>query len=134
MSCVLEASTAKVMSPKPNRAVVTQRSRAPMFDGVFVDVSMAKVIPHFSRGASEKCHPVGTAWNPFRGKTAIPGDPVSPVIIVADALAFRKLRCKNAPAHQLLGTAIIHPDQRAVIPLIPELIVNCDGVAKNDCD
>src|SRR5215831_6178732 len=61
MSCVLEVSMAKVMSPKPNRAVVTQRSRAPMFAGVLVGISMAKVIPHFSRCASEKCHPVGTA-------------------------------------------------------------------------
>jgi hypothetical protein len=37
-------------------------------------------------------------------------------------------------AHQLLGAAIIHPDQRAVIPLMPEPIVNCDGTAKNDCE
>src|SRR5215510_9870699 len=55
---------AKVMSPKPNSAVVTKRSRAPMFDGVLVGVSMAKVIPHFSRCASEKCHLVGTASSP----------------------------------------------------------------------
>lgn len=37
-------------------------------------------------------------------------------------------------AHQLLGAAIIHPDQRAVIPLMPEPIVNSDGMAKNDCE
>ena len=37
-------------------------------------------------------------------------------------------------AHQMLGAAIIHPDQRAVIPLMPEPIVNCDGTAKNDCE
>src|ERR671926_99933 len=54
MSWVLEASMAKVMSPKPNSAVVTQRSRVPMCDGVLVGVSMAKVIPHFSRCVSEK--------------------------------------------------------------------------------
>jgi Transposase DDE domain len=36
--------------------------------------------------------------------------------------------------HQMLGAAIIHPDQRAVIPLMPEPIVNCDGTAKNDCE
>jgi hypothetical protein len=34
----------------------------------------------------------------------------------------------------MLGAAIIHPDQRAVIPLMPEPIVNCDGTAKNDCE
>jgi hypothetical protein len=37
-------------------------------------------------------------------------------------------------AHQMLGAAIIHPDQRAVIPLMPEPIMNCDGTDKNDCE
>jgi hypothetical protein len=37
-------------------------------------------------------------------------------------------------AHQLLGAAIIHPDQRAVIALMPEPIVNRDGTDKNDCE
>ena len=35
-------------------------------------------------------------------------------------------------AHQLLGAAIIHPEQRAVIPLMPEPIMNRDGTDKND--
>jgi hypothetical protein len=34
--------------------------------------------------------------------------------------------------HQMLGAAIIHPDVRAVIPLMPEPIVKQDGPAKND--
>ena len=37
-------------------------------------------------------------------------------------------------AHQMLGAAIIHPDMRAVIPLIPEPIVRHDGTSKNDCE
>jgi Transposase DDE domain len=37
-------------------------------------------------------------------------------------------------AHQLLGAALIHPDQRAVIPLMPEPIVKHDGTEKNDCE
>src|SRR5712691_1088645 len=37
-------------------------------------------------------------------------------------------------AHQLLGAAIIHPDQRAVMPLMPEPMVNRDGTDKNDCE
>jgi hypothetical protein len=37
-------------------------------------------------------------------------------------------------AHQMLGAAIIHPDQRAVIPLMPEPIGNRDGTDKNDCE
>src|SRR3989475_7752871 len=36
--------------------------------------------------------------------------------------------------HQMLGAAIIHPDQRTVIPLMPEPIVKHDGTAKNDCE
>jgi hypothetical protein len=36
--------------------------------------------------------------------------------------------------HQLLGAAIIHPDMRAVIPLMPEPIVRHDGTDKNDCE
>jgi Transposase DDE domain len=36
-------------------------------------------------------------------------------------------------AHQLLGAAIIPPDLRAVIPLMPEPIMRPDGTDKNDC-
>src|SRR5256886_16215716 len=36
--------------------------------------------------------------------------------------------------HQMLGAAIIHPDVRAVIPLMPEPIVKQDGAHKNDCE
>jgi hypothetical protein len=36
--------------------------------------------------------------------------------------------------HQMLGAALIHPDMRAVIPLMPEPIVKSDGMAKNDCE
>ncbi len=36
--------------------------------------------------------------------------------------------------HQLLGAAIIHPDFREVIPLMPEPIMKHDGTEKNDCE
>src|ERR1700674_3705106 len=36
--------------------------------------------------------------------------------------------------HQMLGAAIIHPDMRAVIPLMPEPIGKHDGTGKNDCE
>ena len=36
--------------------------------------------------------------------------------------------------HQILGAAIVHPEQRAVIPLMPEPIVQHDGMGKNDCE
>lgn len=37
-------------------------------------------------------------------------------------------------AHQMLGAALIHPDKREVIPLMPEPIVKPDGATKNDCE
>jgi hypothetical protein len=37
-------------------------------------------------------------------------------------------------AHQMLGAALIHPDRREVIPLMPEPIVKQDGREKNDCE
>jgi hypothetical protein len=37
-------------------------------------------------------------------------------------------------SHQLLGAALIHPDRREVIPLMPEAILKQDGSEKNDCE
>ena len=34
----------------------------------------------------------------------------------------------------MLGAAIIHPNRREVIPLMPEPIVKQDGSKKNDCE
>jgi hypothetical protein len=36
--------------------------------------------------------------------------------------------------HQMLGVAIVHPDQKIVIPLMPEPIIKQDGEKKNDCE
>ena len=36
--------------------------------------------------------------------------------------------------HQMLGAALIHPDVREVIPLMPEPIIKQDGTEKNDCE
>jgi hypothetical protein len=36
--------------------------------------------------------------------------------------------------HQMLGAALVHPDQREVIPLMPEPIITHDGTDKNDCE
>jgi hypothetical protein len=37
-------------------------------------------------------------------------------------------------SHQMLGAALIHPDKRAVIPLMPEPIIKQDGTNKNECE
>ena len=34
----------------------------------------------------------------------------------------------------MLGAVLIHPDKRAVIPLMPEPIIQQDGTSKNDCE
>ena len=36
-------------------------------------------------------------------------------------------------SHKILQMALMHPDQRQVIPLMPELIQNEDGMQKQDC-
>lgn len=36
--------------------------------------------------------------------------------------------------HQLLGAVLVHPDEKAVIPLCPEMIKKEDGANKNDCE
>jgi len=37
-------------------------------------------------------------------------------------------------SHQMLGGALIHPERREVIPLMPEAIIKQDGSSKNDCE
>jgi len=36
--------------------------------------------------------------------------------------------------HQLVGAAIVHPDEKVVIPIAPEPIIKGDGNNKNDCE
>lgn len=37
-------------------------------------------------------------------------------------------------SHQMMGGAIVHPDLKVVIPLMPEAIIKQDGETKNDCE
>jgi len=37
-------------------------------------------------------------------------------------------------SHHILQAAIVHPDKRQVIPLVPEAIHNTDGMTKQDCE
>jgi len=36
--------------------------------------------------------------------------------------------------HQMLGAALVHPEVKTVIPLMPEPIIKQDGETKNDCE
>lgn len=57
----------------------------------------------------------------------------------------KKIHCKNCLVkklrnggvlyqHQMLGAAIVHPERKEVLPLIPEPIIKQDGETKNDCE
>jgi disulfide oxidoreductase YuzD len=37
-------------------------------------------------------------------------------------------------SHQMYGAAIVHPNLKEVIPLMPEPIIKQDGETKNDCE
>ena len=37
-------------------------------------------------------------------------------------------------SHQLMGGAVVHPDFKEVLPLMPEAIIKQDGQSKNDCE
>jgi hypothetical protein len=58
----------------------------------------------------------------------------SPTIHCASCLHTVHRNGSVTYAHQMLGAAIIHPDVRAVIPLMPEPIGQHDGTDKNDCE
>ena len=58
----------------------------------------------------------------------------SPTIHCASCLRTVHRNRAITSAHQLLGAAIIHPDVRDVIPLMPEPIGKYDGTDKNDCE
>jgi hypothetical protein len=36
--------------------------------------------------------------------------------------------------HQMLGAVVVHPEQKQLIPLVPEPIIKQDGATKNDCE
>lgn len=48
----------------------------------------------------------------------------------------RQPRGRDGPEyyHQMLGAVVVHPDQKQVIPLMPEPIQRQDGTNKNDCE
>jgi len=41
---------------------------------------------------------------------------------------------KTTYYHQMLQAAIVHPEQKPVIPFVPEPIIQQDGTTKNDCE
>lgn len=51
-----------------------------------------------------------------------------------NCLKKRKKKDRIEYYQQMLGAAIVHPDQRAVLPLCPEMIIKQDGTAKQDCE
>lgn len=58
----------------------------------------------------------------------------SPTIHCSSCLETQHRNGALTYSHQLLGAALIHPDRREVIPLMPEAIQKQDGSEKNDCE
>ena len=58
----------------------------------------------------------------------------SPTIHCASCLQKVHRNGSITYSHQMLGAALIHPDFREVIPLMPEPIIKQDGTEKNDCE
>src|SRR5262249_48673300 len=58
----------------------------------------------------------------------------SKTIHCASCLQRSRRNGSVAYARQTAAVAIIQPDQRAVMPLMPEPIVHRDGTDKNDCE
>jgi hypothetical protein len=51
-----------------------------------------------------------------------------------DCLIAQHSDGRKSYSHQFLGSVIVHPDHKVVIPLSPEPIKNGDGSDKNDCE
>lgn len=52
----------------------------------------------------------------------------------AECLIKKHKNGKTEYHHNFLGSVIVHPDKREVIPFCPEPIKNTDGPEKNDCE
>jgi len=100
---------------------VSPESLRPSFKGVFRQLQRGKALePMTFLDGHYLVALDGTGY--FSSKT-IPG---------ASCLQQQHRNGSITYSHQLLGAAIIHPDFRAVIPLMPEPIVKQDGTEKND--
>ena len=100
---------------------VAPESLRPLFQGVFRQLQRGKALEEmvFFKG----CYLLaldGTGY--FASKT----------IHCQSCLAKHHRDGSITYAHQLLGAALIHPDRREVIPLMPEAIITHDGSEKND--
>jgi hypothetical protein len=61
-----------------------------------------------------------------------PGSSSSQQIPCASCLETHHRNGTVTYRHQRLGAALVHPDKRDLIPLMPEPIVKQDGTEKND--
>jgi hypothetical protein len=52
----------------------------------------------------------------------------------ASCLVKNKSNGRTLYYQQVLGAALVHPDNKVVIPLAPEMIIPQDGATKNDCE
>lgn len=102
---------------------VNPESLRPIYQDVFRQLQRGKVLePYLFMGEYYIVSPDGTGY--FASQT-----------IKCEHCLEKKLRNgETLYHHYLLGAAIVHPDQKTVLPLMPEPIMRQDGEQKNDCE
>jgi hypothetical protein len=96
----------------------------PAFKAVFRQAQRGKVLEPFV--FLEGCYLVSLDGTEFYRSDTL-GSP-------ACMTRVHKKTGKTTFYQQMLGAVIVHPEQREVIPLFPEIIRNTDGQSKNDCE
>lgn len=76
------------------------------------------------------------AWLDGQYLLALDGTGIYSSAKVSSPYCMKKVKRKGNIEYyqQMLGAAIVHPDQRVVFPLCPEMIIMQDGSTKQDCE
>ena len=96
----------------------------PAFRALFQQAQRGKVLEPFA--FLEGCYLVSLDGTEFYRSDKL-GSP-------ACMTRVHKKTGKTTFYQQMLGAVLVHPEQREVIPLFPEIIRNTDGQSKNDCE
>jgi hypothetical protein len=102
---------------------ITPESLRPVYKDVFRQVQRGKILEQYLfMGKYYLMSPDGTGY--FASKN----------IHCRHCLQKKLRNGETLYHHYMLGAAIVHPDKKTVIPLMPEPIIRQDGEKKNDCE
>lgn len=108
------------------------RERLDEVDPIRLRPAFKKIFAHFQRGKGLE------EFEYLDGYVIISGDGTGHFSSskVSCCHCCKKELANGTPTyyHQMFGVCVVHPDKRNVIPLCPEVILNQDGAAKNDCE